>query len=236
MRVAPSVIAANFSKFQEEIKKVEKAGADLLHLDIMDGVFVPNITFGPMIVEAINIITEIELDAHLMIIHPEKYLGFFIDAGADWISCHVEATDKTDECITFIKNRNKKVGFVINPGTQFRSVTEYLGRLDFLLIMSVNPGFYGQKFIPDVLYKIEEAKNYIVKALAGGDEEANLVAELADKYPDKASVHVLTKKVIDKPIIRIASLFVDNYGKELFICGYFDYTVNGRAFKMHKDK
>ena len=163
MRVAPSVIAANFSKFQEEIKKVEKAGADLLHLDIMDGVFVPNITFGPMIVEAINIITEIELDAHLMIIHPEKYLGFFIDAGADWISCHVEATDKTDECITFIKNRNKKVGFVINPGTQFRSVTEYLGRLDFLLIMSVNPGFYGQKFIPDVLYKIEEAKNYIVK-------------------------------------------------------------------------
>lgn len=163
MRVAPSVIAANFSRFQEEIKKVEKAGADLLHLDVMDGVFVPNITFGPMIVEAINMITDIDLDAHLMIIHPEKYLERFIDAGADWISFHAETADDIDTCITFIKDRNKKAGLVISPDTSFRSVAHHLEKVDFFLIMSVYPGFYGQKFIPDMVHKIEEAKNYIMK-------------------------------------------------------------------------
>lgn len=163
MIVAPSVIAAHFSQFQKEIKEVEKAGANLLHLDIMDGVFVPNITFGPMIVEAINAITDIELDAHLMIIKPEKYLKTFIDAGGDWISFHAEATDKVAQCITFIKEYNKKVGLAISPPTPFHSITRYLEKLDFLLIMSVNPGFYGQKFMPENLKKVEEAKTWIVK-------------------------------------------------------------------------
>lgn len=163
MIVAPSVIAAHFTQFQKEIKEVEKAGVDLLHLDIMDGVFVPNITFGPMIVEAINAITEIELDAHLMIIEPEKYLKAFIDAGADWISFHAEATDKVAQCITVIKEYNKKVGLAISPPTPFHSVTRYIKNLDFLLIMSVNPGFYGQKFMPENLKKVQEAKNWIVK-------------------------------------------------------------------------
>ncbi len=163
MKVAPSVIAANFSEFQEEIKRVEEAGADLLHLDVMDGVFVPNITFGPMIVQAINMITDMELDAHLMIVHPENYLTQFIDAGADWVSFHAEACEKTDECIKIIKERYKKAGLALSPPTPFHRVRKYVERLDYLLLMAVDPGFYGQKFISDVLRKIEEAKEWIVK-------------------------------------------------------------------------
>ncbi|UCG91903.1 MAG: ribulose-phosphate 3-epimerase [candidate division WOR-3 bacterium] len=163
MIVAPSVIAADFSDFQRAIKEVEKAGADLLHLDIMDGVFVPNITFGPMIVQAIDAISDLELDAHLMIIKPEKYLKAFIDAGADWISFHAEATDNPEKCITVIKNHKKKVGLAISPPTPFQNVTRYVEHLNFLLIMSVHPGFYGQKFMPENVKKIEEAKNWIVK-------------------------------------------------------------------------
>jgi ribulose-phosphate 3-epimerase len=163
VRVAPSIIAADFSQFQKELKKIERAGVDLLHLDIMDGVFVPNITFGPMVVEAIDSITDIELDAHLMIVHPEKYLERFIEAGTDWISFHAEAVDDVDTCIMFIKNHNKKAGLVVSPETPFLSVAHHLDKLDFFLIMSVHPGFYGQKFIPEMLYKIEEAKSYIIK-------------------------------------------------------------------------
>jgi ribulose-phosphate 3-epimerase len=163
VRVAPSIIAADFSQFQKELKNVEEAGADLLHLDIMDGVFVPNITFGPLIVEAINTITDVELDAHLMIVHPEKYIERFIDAGADWISLHVEAADNVEQCISLIKNHNKKAGIVVSPETPFMSLSPYCEKLDFLLIMSVHPGFYGQKFIPEMLHKIKEAKDYIVK-------------------------------------------------------------------------
>lgn len=163
MKVAPSIIAADFSELQNEIRRVEKAGADLLHLDVMDGVFVPNITFGPMIVEAIDKITDLPLDAHLMIVKPENYLRQFIDVGADWISFHLEATEHIGMCLDFIKDRNKEAGLVINPETPFQNTTKYLDKLDFLLIMSVHPGFYGQKFIPEVLKKIEEAKDWIVK-------------------------------------------------------------------------
>jgi ribulose-phosphate 3-epimerase len=138
VKVAPSIIAANFAAFQNEIKGIEKAGADLLHLDVMDGVFVPNLTFGPMVVDAINTVTELELDTHLMIINPEKYLKQFIDAGADWISFHCEATN-------------------------FARIIQYVEQLDYLLIMTVNPGFYGQKFMSDVLTKVKEAKDYINK-------------------------------------------------------------------------
>ncbi len=163
MKVAPSLIAADFSKFQEEIKKVEDAGADLLHLDIMDGVFVPNITFGPMIVEAINMISSIDLDAHLMIVKPENYLTQFMDAGADWISFHAEASEKIDECIKIIRARNKKVGLALSPPTPLKKVMQYLERLDYFLLMTVNPGFYGQKFITEILRKIEEVREWITR-------------------------------------------------------------------------
>lgn len=163
MKVAPSIIAAKFTDYQEEIVRVVKAGADLLHLDIMDGVFVPNITFGPMIVEAINEISTIDLDAHLMITKPENYLKQFIDAGLDWISFHCEATAKTDECIRHIQERGVKAGLALNPPTSFGRIKEYVEKLDYLLIMTVNPGFYGQQFIADVLSKIEEAKDWMTK-------------------------------------------------------------------------
>ncbi len=161
MKVAPSIIAANFAAFQEEIKKIERAKADLLHLDVMDGVFVPNLTFGPMVVEAINSVTGMELDAHLMITRPDNYIKQFLDAGADWISFHCEATEKTEVCIEFIQTRKRKAGLAINPSTPFGRIERYVERLDYLLIMTVNPGFYGQKFMAEVLSKVQEARDYI---------------------------------------------------------------------------
>lgn len=161
MKVAPSIIAAKFSDFQQEIASVERAGADLLHLDVMDGVFVPNITFGPMVVEAVNEVTRLELDAHLMITKPENYLRQFIEAGLDWLSFHCEATDRTRDCIEYIKKQQVRAGLAVNPATAFESIQHYVEHLDYVLIMTVNPGFYGQKFMAEVLSKIESAKDWI---------------------------------------------------------------------------
>jgi ribulose-phosphate 3-epimerase len=163
VKVAPSIIAARFTDLQREITEVEKAGADLIHLDVMDGVFVPNITFGPMIVEAIDEVSTIELDAHLMITKPENYLRQFINAGLDWVSFHHEATAKPDECIKYIQTQKVRAGLAINPPTPFDQIKPFVERLDYLLIMTVNPGFYGQKFIDDVLRKIEEARDWITR-------------------------------------------------------------------------
>lgn len=163
MKVAPSILAADFSRLAEEIRQVEKAGADLIHLDIMDGVFVPNLTFGPVIVEAIKKIADRELDAHLMIINPEKYLDRYLNAGCDWISIHFESTDQTDQCLQRIRAAGKKAGLAISPPTPFVYVESYLPRLDYLLIMSVNPGFYGQAFLAETLPKIAEARTAITR-------------------------------------------------------------------------
>jgi ribulose-phosphate 3-epimerase len=161
VRVAPSIIAADFIDFQAEIIKAVDAGADMLHCDVMDGVFVPNLTFGPMVIEAVNRITDVELDAHLMIVKPERYLKQFIAAGTDWLSFHTEATEKTDECISYIHERKAKAGLALNPPTPFKNIIEYCEKLDYVLIMTVNPGFYGQCFIEEVVSKIEEARKWI---------------------------------------------------------------------------
>ncbi len=161
MKVAPSIIAADFTKLQREIRAAEKARPHYLHLDIMDGVFVPNITFGPMIVDAIDRMTTLKLDVHLMIVKPERYLKQFIEAGADLISFHLEATRKARHCIRFIRSNGKKPGLAISPDTPFETVIPYLAELDFILIMSVHPGFYGQKFIAPMLKKIERARVYL---------------------------------------------------------------------------
>lgn len=183
MKVAPSIIAGDFARYQEEIDAIQEAGADLLHLDIMDGVFVPNLTFGPMVVEAINRLTDIELDAHLMILHPEKYLMHFLDAGSDWLSFHHEATENPSVCIEKIRKHKVRAGLALNPPTPFTAVQRYIEECDFLIIMTVHPGFYGQKFIEEVLPKIAEARTWIERhrlrcliEVDGGINAANVSA------------------------------------------------------------
>ena len=161
MKISPSIIAADFSRYQEELQSIAHAGADVLHLDVMDGVFVPNMTFGPIIVAAIKKVTDMVLWSHLMIVQPEKYLKEYIAAGSDWISFHVEATDRIDQCLAQCRQKHILTGVSMNPKTPFTQVIPHMAHMDLLLIMTVNPGFYGQTFMKEVIPKIEEAKQYI---------------------------------------------------------------------------
>ena len=158
IKIAPSILSADFSNLGEEIKKVEAAGADLIHIDVMDGHFVPNITVGPLIVKACRKITKLPLDVHLMIENPDRYIPDFARAGADIITIQVEASKNLNEDIELIKRNNVKPGVVVNPVTSVESVYSVLDKIDMVLIMSVNPGFEAQKFMPEVLPKIRELK------------------------------------------------------------------------------
>jgi ribulose-phosphate 3-epimerase len=158
VKIAPSILSADFSKLGEEILAVEKAGADYIHIDVMDGHFVPNITIGPLIVEAIRPITKLPLDVHLMIENPDQYIEAFAKAGADYITVHVEASRHLHRTIQIIKSFGIKAGVVLNPATPVESIQHIIGDIDMVLLMSVNPGFGGQKFIPEVLPKIRKVK------------------------------------------------------------------------------
>ncbi|MFC4735555.1 ribulose-phosphate 3-epimerase [Bacillus daqingensis] len=156
-KIAPSILAADFAALGSEIKEAEAAGADYIHIDVMDGRFVPNITIGPLIVEAVRPHTSLPLDVHLMIENPERYVDAFADAGADIISVHAEACPHLHRTIQQIKGRGVKAGAVLNPGSPLSMVEEVMDELDLLLLMTVNPGFGGQTFIPSVLDKMKRA-------------------------------------------------------------------------------
>lgn len=162
IKIAPSVLSADFAKMGEEIKSVEQAGADVIHLDVMDGVFVPNITFGIKMVADVRRITSLPLDCHLMIVHPEKYVKDFAKAGADYITVHYEACGEgLKDTLLQIRENNVKCGLVINPDTSVEKVENLIPLCDMVLVMSVFPGFGGQKFIADVLDKCRAIRKII---------------------------------------------------------------------------
>ena len=164
IKIAPSILSANFTCLGEEVKAVEKAGADWIHIDVMDGRFVPNITVGPLVVEAVNGITELPLDVHLMIENPDRYIPEFAEAGADMLTVHVENCPHLHRTIQLIKDHEARPGVVLNPATSLSLLEEILPEIDLVLIMSVNPGFGGQKFIPTMLDKIEYLREIVEKS------------------------------------------------------------------------
>ena len=182
MLVAPSILSADFSKLGEEIKSVEKAGADLIHIDVMDGNFVPNITIGACVVKSIRKITHLPFDVHLMIEKPEKHFLSFVEAGADYITVHVEATKTLYRLVDEIK-KHCKVGVALNPATPLCSVENILDKIDLLLIMTVEPGYGGQRFIDSMIGKVKKAKEMIkgkdiLLAVDGGVNDENAIKKL----------------------------------------------------------
>ena len=158
IQISPSILSADFSQLGAEIKRLEEGGADMIHVDVMDGHFVPNLTIGPPVIKALRKKCSIKFDVHLMISPVHKYIEAYSDAGADIITIHPEATDNLEESILKIKSLNKKVGVSLNPETKIDLIIDYLEKIDLVLIMSVNPGFGGQKFMPEVLEKIRKLK------------------------------------------------------------------------------
>ncbi len=159
IRVAPSLLAADFSDLGGSIRAVEEGGADLLHLDVMDGMFVPNISFGPVVVGAVRRVTEMPLDVHLMIEEPIRYVDAFADAGADWLTVHVEACRDPAGTLEAIREKGMKPGISLRPGTPFADLEPFLGGVDLVLVMSVEPGFGGQSYRPDQEAKLGRARH-----------------------------------------------------------------------------
>jgi ribulose-phosphate 3-epimerase len=167
VQIAPSILSANFADLGHDIAAIERGGADLIHVDVMDGHFVPNITIGPAVVRALKRVATRPLDVHLMIEQPERYVDDFVSAGAAMLSVHVEATPHLHRVIAHIKSCGVKAGAAINPATPAVLLEEIVGDLDFVLVMSVNPGFGGQEFIPQSLYKLRRVRDVLERAGSG---------------------------------------------------------------------
>ena len=163
IQISPSILSADFSQLGNEIKRLEEAGADLIHVDVMDGHFVPNLTIGPPVIKSLKKNCSLKFDVHLMISPVHKYIEAYSNAGADIITIHPETTEDLSASINKIKGLGKKVGVSLNPETKVNVIKNYLSQIDLVLVMSVNPGFGGQKFMPEVLNKIKELKNIQIK-------------------------------------------------------------------------
>lgn len=185
IRIAPSILSADFSRLGDEIRAVEAAGADLIHIDVMDGHFVPNITIGPLVVNAVRPVTSLELDVHLMIADPDRYLEAFAGAGADWLTVHIETCPHLNRTISKIKELGIKAGVSLNPATHHKLLEYCIADVDMVLVMSVNPGFGGQHFIPASLQKIHKIremadksnKNLVIEVDGGINEQT--IAQVA---------------------------------------------------------
>ncbi len=187
IKVSPSILAADFGNIERECTLIDKSDADWFHLDVMDGIFVPNISFGMPIVKAIRKMTSKPLDVHLMITKPERYIEKFIDLGSDIISFHIEATDKLEENINLIKSKNVKAGIAINPDTPINSLSDIITKIDLVCLMGVFPGFAGQNFIENTLNRLKELKELIQ------DSKSKALIEVdggvkADNYMDLRSL------------------------------------------------
>jgi len=160
-KIAPSILSADFSRLADEVRTVEKAGADVIHVDVMDGHFVPNITIGPLVVQGLKKLTSLPLDVHLMIENPERYVEVFAQAGSDWMTIHAEVCPNLKRMIRKIRQLNVRPGIVLKPATPVKRLFPVLEEIDLVLIMSVNPGFGGQSFIPSTLKKIERLRKIV---------------------------------------------------------------------------
>ena len=184
MKIAPSILSADFAALADDIARVEAGAPDLLHVDVMDGRFVPNLTIGPVVVEAIRKRTRLPLDCHLMIVEPERYVGDFVSAGADFVTVHAEATPHLQRVLAQIREAGARAGVALNPSTAIDALDYVLDDLDLVLVMSVNPGFGGQKFIPSAYEKIRRIKGLLdarpVELSVDGGVKREHVRQLAD--------------------------------------------------------
>jgi len=206
--VAPSILSADFSKLGEEIKAVEMAGADWIHIDVMDGHFVPNLTIGPVVVKSIRKTTSLPFDVHLMISNPEKYIERFVDAGADILTVHIETVENPLEIINKIRDLGCKAGLTLNPDTPFKKISEFVSEVDLVLIMTVYPGFSGQKFKEEMIPKISEARKKIdsirrdiyLEVDGGINDKTSILAKNAGADVLVAGNHVFKSKNYEKAI------------------------------------
>ncbi len=202
VQIAPSILSADFGRLAEEVSRVEAAGADIIHIDVMDGHFVPNLTVGPPIVEALRKVTALPLDVHLMITHPDSFIPEFAQAGANYLTVHVETCPHLHRTIQSIKEHGVKAGVTLNPTTPLSTLEEVISLVDLLLIMSVNPGFGGQSFIPSSLDKIVRARQVITRTKSHAVLEVDggvKVENAAEIIKAGAGILVAGSAIFDSP-------------------------------------